>query len=171
MQPTISRTSWVAVFWQGLILLPTAAVLWWALSAGRGWGFGLVAVVLTTAGVLWLLPPRPLGWRWRRLPGFAGFFLWQSLRGGVDVARRALRWELALEPVLLSYRCRLRGGIALSLFANTISLLPGSLTADLNGRELLIHCLSSSATLEQELRELEEQVARLFGQTLTEDSA
>ncbi|MGB5443421.1 MAG: hypothetical protein WBN57_12505, partial [Gammaproteobacteria bacterium] len=76
------------------ILIRTAilAGLWWLIVQGRAdsWLIGLPAVALASFASVWLgnqaLPRLTL----TRLPGFLGLFLRESVRGGVDVARRTL---------------------------------------------------------------------------------
>jgi multicomponent Na+:H+ antiporter subunit E len=52
------------------------------------------------------------------------------------------------------------------LFANTVSLLPGTLAADPDGGRLRVHARDLSADCQGELRRLEAAVGRIFGETL-----
>jgi multicomponent Na+:H+ antiporter subunit E len=69
------------------------AALWWILAEGRldGWLLGSVAVVAATWASITLQPPGKLPLRLAGLVGFVRFFLWNSLRGGLQVAAMALR--------------------------------------------------------------------------------
>jgi multicomponent Na+:H+ antiporter subunit E len=53
---------------------------------------------ITALAGLALLPPRGRHWSFSGLLGFLPFFLVQSLRGGADVARRALHTPPAPGP-------------------------------------------------------------------------
>ena len=96
---------------KGLIVgkLPTAmllAGLWWVLTNGSlaSWLVGLPAV----AGAVWAQArlsgtsglPISLG----GLARFVPFFLWHSLRGGVDVALRTLAPRARIRPGFIRYR-------------------------------------------------------------------
>ena len=71
---------------------------------------------------------------------FAGYFLRESLRGGWDVARRALSPALPMSPALVRFLLRLPPGSARWLFCNTISLLPGTAVVAIRARKHLCPC-------------------------------
>jgi len=48
------------------------------------------------------------------------------------------------DPVLVRIRADLRSRTALVMLANSITLTPGTITANLKGSELLVHCLDRS---------------------------
>ena len=48
------------------------------------------------------------------------------------------------------------------LFVNTVSLLPGTLAADLNGETVRIHALDIHADIHADLGRLEGAVARMY---------
>jgi len=105
------------------------------------------------------------GFRWVALPGFLLFFLRSSMAGGVDVARRVLDPRLPVSPGFVAYRTKLPEGPGRVLFANVISLLPGTVSAGLEGDRLVVHALDAESAVEKALRDLEERVGRLFGVT------
>lgn len=149
-----------------VLFLAALAGLWALLSGGQAgsWLVGLPAVVAAAwAGrVLGLPGDRRLSLR--GLAAFLPFFLWESVRGGVDVARRVLRPDMALAPGFVAYRVGLAGEGARRLFANTVSLLPGTLAADLDGVDLRVHALDVGSDVAAELRRVESAVARVFGE-------
>ena len=91
----------------------------------------------------------------------------ESLRGGVDVALRALHPRLPLAPALLAYDLRLAPGLARIFMVNVVSLLPGTLSADLSGSGLSVHVLDRNLPVQHQLQALEQQVAMLFGVSLS----
>jgi len=161
--PTVAgqnRGKIVTNFWRrlGCYLL-----IWWALSGGQpeAWPLGGLAALLALYRPV-SLRPQP-AWRFS-LPGllrFLPYFGLQSLRGGLDVARRAYSIERPLDPGMLRYPLALPPGPARIFFLNTISLLPGTLSGDLLGDELHIHLLDRR--LDPHIPELEGYVAALFG--------
>lgn len=148
------------------------AALWWLLNGGdaRSWVVGGPVVLAAAALSLWLQPERTWRWRWAGVLPMAWFFLRESVRGGFDVARRALRPNPALQPGVLRFRTRLPGGSARLLFMGLNSLLPGTLVMGLEDDMLQVHALDCSPGVETELRALEQRVARLFGVELCADA-
>lgn len=94
---------------------------------------------------------------------FLPYFVWNSLRGGVDVAVRVLHPQLPIEPALVRYELRLRDSAARVLMADTVTLLPGTLSADLDDHVLVVHVLNAGAPFDEVLEVLEQRVADLFG--------
>lgn len=148
-----------------LLRLLLFTVLWWVLAEGeaKGWAVAAASVAGATLASLILLPPGQPRLRAAALVRFLPFFLKESVRGGVDVAHRALHRRLPLSPGFLDYPLRLPEGPARVFFATTISLLPGTVSAHLRESQLRIHLLDRSRPVQATLRELEERVASVFG--------
>jgi len=148
-----------SVLWRTSLL----AALWLVLAEGdlSGWWFGAPVVLLAVYLSLRLLPPvrlKPLA-----LLRFFPLFVWLSLGGAWDVALRALRPSRPLQPGLADFETRLDEGLPRIFFANVVSLLPGTLSADLRDSTVVVHLLDDSPAVRQSLATLEEAVVRLFG--------
>ena len=108
------------------------AALWAILSGGEGWSIGVPAIVIATAASPLVTPASR--WSLAGLARFIPYFLWNSLRGGVDVAARALNPGLPIDPGVFRYEMTLDSTVARGLMADTVTLLPGTLSADLPTR-------------------------------------
>lgn len=139
--------------------------LWWILAEGSflAWGVGLASIVLALLVSLILLPPAPSPLSLLGAASFLGFFLLQSFSGGVQVARMALRPRPDLRPVVIDIPLRLPEGGARLLLAATLNLLPGTLSAGLEGGHLRMHVLDQRFPVEAEVRAVETRIARLLG--------
>lgn len=141
--------------------------VWYVLVDGspRALLSGVLAVIAGHAA-WWLLSAdrRPTGLRPSRLVGFLSYFGWQSVLGGWDVSRRALTPTLPLRPELLTHPLTLSSLESRIFFTNALSLLPGTIGADLHGDELVVHLLVGGAEATTRTRELERRVALLFGE-------
>ena len=139
------------------------ALLWWMLTDGAvdSWPIGVPVVLLALYVSVKLMPAA--SWSLTGIARFVPFFLWHSLRGGVDVAGRALRPQLPISPALIDWPWQLPPGLPRVLMANTVSLLPGTLSAELNDRFLRVHVLDDSGSYPAELRAIEARVAGLLG--------
>jgi multicomponent Na+:H+ antiporter subunit E len=69
---------------------------------------------------------------------------------------------MALCPDLIDYRLALSTEAARIFTADAVSLLPGTLSADLRGNLVSIHALDRGADPVPELRRLERRVAGVF---------
>ncbi len=107
--------------------------------------------------------------RFRALPAFLVYFLSQSVLTGLDVAKRALHPEREINPGFCTYPARLPPGSPRALFANMISLLPGTLSWSLVDGVHKVHLLSGHPMILEELAILESRVGKLFGLDLPEE--
>ena len=140
-----------------------AFVLLWEIIAGwssRSWVMGSFAVLVSTAVALSLRPREARSLRWSGTLRFVPYFFLQSVRGGVDVARRAFSPGMQLEPLLVEHPLSLPPGAARLFLVNVVSLLPGTLGADVRNDCLVVHALDRS--LAEELVNLERKVAGMF---------
>lgn len=148
-----SDASWPgAVIWRGLGL----ALLWLAFTGASPdavpYGLGAVAVILLLSFAL--LPPHPRRWRPLRLVALVPGLVKLTVLGGVDVALRALRPSMPLDPEWVEVPLEgasAETGIAL---AYLLTMMPGTLAAELNNDCLVLHVLDrgqDSAGLAREL--------------------
>jgi len=161
MKQTDQRIDWSTVVSRTLLF----SLLWWALTDGTAgsWWIGVPAVACTSIVSVALVPP--VGLVWREVMGFIPFFLWYSLKGGVDVAWRAFHPRMPITPELIEYLLRLPQGLPQVMLVNIVSLLPGTLSADLDRRVLKVHVLGGMGDFLPELEALEQRVRRMWGRT------
>lgn len=150
-------------FQSGCLRAVVFALLWWILSAGavESWPVGVPVVLIATLVSMLLLPDfylSPTG-----VARFVPFFVWQSLRGGADVAWRAFHPRMPITPGLIEYPLRLAPGLPRVFLVNTVSLLPGTLSAELSEDYLKVHVLDKQKNVVSELMVVEQAVARMFG--------
>lgn len=91
------------------------------------------------------------------------YFLIQSLLGGIDVSKRALSPRHRVQPFLIRYPLRLPPGKARIFFVISASLLPGTLSARLEGDDLTVHVLDRGIRAESVLRGLEARIGAVVG--------
>lgn len=139
-------------------------VVWWAFVEGEVGSRVLsgAAVAAVALASLALAPPGSGRWSPSGLLRFLPFFLSQSLRGGADVAARAFHPRLPVLPGMIEYPLRLPEGPARIFFVVSLSLLPGTLSARLEGDTLRVHLLHRGMPARGRIEELEARVAALF---------
>jgi multicomponent Na+:H+ antiporter subunit E len=140
--------------------------LWWILAEGRldGWLLGGPAVVAATWASIKLSPPAPMPIRLAGVFGFLGFFFWNSILGGIQVAGMALRGRADLQPAMIELPVMsLPSASARVLLINALGLMPGTLGVDMDDSSLRLHVLDERLPVIADARALELVIARLFG--------
>jgi len=134
---------WLPHPWLSLLLLVTWQLLLNSFSVGTllmgaflGWAIPLMT------HLFWTDPPAPR--RPLALLGFVARVLFDIVIANVQVARLILGPTPALQPTFVEYPLQLSHDFAISLLASTISLTPGTVSADISDdrRTLLIHGLN-----------------------------
>lgn len=143
----------------------TFYLAWWVMTEGDPSGLvpGAAIVVLVSILSCRLYPPsrytlHPVG-----ALAFAGFFIFRSVVAGMDVAGRLLSPSVPVNPGYLTVSTSLPAGSPRWLLANTLSLMPGTLSVRLEGVTLELHCLDLDLPIDEDVRSTERKVADVFG--------
>lgn len=83
----------------------------------------------------------------RKSPYFAAFLavlLWEILKANLKVMRMIPRGEKRLKPVLVTFRTDLKTDFCRFLFANSITLTPGTITVEAEEDVFRVHCLEET---------------------------
>jgi len=124
-------------------------------------------ISVLAAGVSTALRPQPFArLSFAGLARFSAFFAVQSVKGGIDVALRAYRPSMPLDPACVTYHLRLQDTLQRVLFSTVVSLLPGTLSAAFQGDTLVVHALDKTQSVTDGLADLERRIADLFGVSL-----
>lgn len=94
-----------------------------------------------------------------------GFVLWMAGRilvASVQLARIVLSPKMPLDPCSFRFRTELRSPLARTTLTNSISLVPGTLTIDIEGPEILVHALSPHQVDDLVTGRLQNKIAAIF---------
>jgi len=69
------------------------------------------------------------------------WLMWEIIKANYTVIRACLRADLDIAPALVKVKTTCRSDYAKVLFANSITLTPGTVTVDVDGDKLLVHAL------------------------------
>ncbi|WP_169309518.1 Na+/H+ antiporter subunit E [Rhodomicrobium vannielii] len=149
-----------------LVRAPFFALLWWIMTGGdvASWLVGAPIVLVATLTSASMLSSS--SWSLKGVFSFAAFFVWQSLRGGTDVALRAIDPRLPISPEVIEFPLRVPPGLLRVILANSACLLPGTLSVDLEGEVLKVHVLDGDSNPMAELKNLEWRVIQMGGASL-----
>ncbi|MFH1217424.1 MAG: Na+/H+ antiporter subunit E [Pseudomonadota bacterium] len=139
-------------------------LLWYALAGDKAqsWIIGLPVILLATFFSLLFASPctysiSPFGFIL-----FIPFFLKLSFLGGCDVMRRAFDPRMPMNPGLVIYNISLPQGPPQVLLVNCISLLPGTISADLQRQRVTIHSIDKDIPVWASIHLLERKISRIF---------
>lgn len=137
---------------------------WLALagSAPQALAAGLIVTIAAVWLSLRLLPAHDPLVLWR-LARHVPRFVAASVRGGVDVARRAFSPGMPLNPGWIEMRSDLPEGARAAL-GGELSLMPGTLAAGSEDGKLIIHLLEIDAGFEDAIAREEAQIAAIICQ-------
>lgn len=96
-----------------------------------------------------------------RLPVFMVRLVWEIIKANIDVAKIIINPKLPIDPRIVEYRTYLPGDLPRTVFSDSITLTPGTVTVELQDDLLNVHCLCPYH--EEGLAGLEKLVAWLFG--------
>jgi multicomponent Na+:H+ antiporter subunit E len=101
-----------------------------------------------------------------RVLRYASWLLGEIVRSNLAVARIVLDPRLPIDPVVVRLRPPVRGALAVTTLANSITLTPGTITLDAEDGELTVHALTPDG-----LDEIESVMARRVAWVFGEESA
>ena len=155
-----------AILSRGILFI----LIWWALTDGAttSWWIGAPAILIAVGTSLMLLPPIPFVWY--EFLKFLPFFFINSILGGIDVAWRAFHPNMPIDPDIIDYPTLLPPGLPQMFMANTINLLPGTLSTTLDQNVLKVHVLNKQKEYLTELKTVEKNVAQMFSLRLQKNS-
>ena len=133
------------IYIPGLIL--ALAAFWFVLSGETAPLFlilGALSVLLT----LWLVARLKIIGRdaspYHRAPNmllYGGWLIVEILKANIAVIRRIIGPSHAIDPVMVNVTTTARTDLGRAMFANSITLTPGTVTVDVVGDKLKVHAL------------------------------
>jgi multicomponent Na+:H+ antiporter subunit E len=158
-----------------LILLLMLAGAWLLWSGGYSWPgadhyHGITASLgLASIVVVWSLTRRLL-----RVAGanhsypfglgqvlYLPWLLMEIVKANFDVARIVLSREMAISPRLIRVKANQRSVLGQVIYANSITLTPGTISLDLRDGEILVHALTHASAEGVLTGEMDGKVSRM----------
>lgn len=95
------------------------------------------------------------------LPGYYWWLFTKIVRSNIQVAACAWRGKGAISPCSARLPTSLRSDLGRVLYANSITLTPGTVAVDLEGDEVVVHALTREGLAELQTGEMERKVKAL----------
>lgn len=116
-----------------------------------------------SARLLWAGDPPALPLRrWPAFIAYLGRLAAYVVAAATHVGRIVFDPQLPVEPRMIRYRVALSQPLARMVFAQSVTLMPGTVTVEMRGDTFLIHCLDDHSARRILSGELERRIARVF---------
>ena len=99
--------------------------------------------------------PIHLGWR------IVAYWVWlavEIVKANLDVARRVLDPKLPIHPVLVRVKASQASELGQVIYANSITLTPGTVSMQVEGGEILVHAIARETAEDLERGEMDRRV-------------
>ena len=143
------------------------AIIWLLLS-------GHYTTLILSLGVLSVLAVTWFVWRMDRVDGELGvlpmrprllkyllWLMWQVVLSNIDLVRRIWDPTLPIRPTWQRLDIKVTSPLAKMLYANSITLTPGTLTTNVREDHFMVHSLTSEGIDELRKGRMEKQIQRL----------
>ena len=140
-------------------------VLWVMLSASFDWihlGLGLILSFL----VAWInsghSPFVPKFRLWGKILLYLPWLFFKIVQSSLHVSKLILHPSLPIDPRLIDLEANLGHHAAVVLLGNSITLTPGTITAEVDRNRLIVHALDEASGLDITNKEIESKIADIF---------
>lgn len=150
------------------IILACTLILFWMLLSGHTsfllLTLGLASVVLVT----WLVsrmdrndnaPVRMLFSM--KFISYLGWLIWQVIITNIDVAKRIWNPSLPIKPASRKIKVSIKDPLIKTIYANSITLTPGTVTTEIGEDYFIVHALNSEGLDELEEGDMERRLSCL----------
>ena len=140
-------------------------VFWILLSASFEWihlGLGLVfsfAVAWGNAGHSSFVPKFRL---WSRILLYFPWLFYKIVQSSLHLSKLILHPALPIAPQLISVESKLRHHAAIVLLGNSITLTPGTITAEVDRNNLVVHAMDKVISEDVASKQIESKIADIF---------
>ncbi|MBT5050110.1 MAG: Na+/H+ antiporter subunit E [Rhodospirillaceae bacterium] len=104
----------------------------------------------------------PLHLTWRALI-YWPWLLVEIVKANIDVARRVLSPSLPVTPTMIRIKASQKSDLGQVIYANSITLTPGTISVDVANGEILVHALSREGAEDLVGGEMDRRVTRMVG--------
>ncbi len=144
----------------GVSLSLVLALLWWVLSGYDKitlLAFGAISVVIAMILVLRMRILDRETVPFMRLHRLIPYYIWlggEMAKASIAVVRASLKPEIDITPRLVRVPVTAKTDLARCVFANSITLTPGTVTVEIEDDAFLVHALDTSFTAPEGFAEM-----------------
>jgi multicomponent Na+:H+ antiporter subunit E len=153
------------------ISLTVVLFVFWVLLSGHFTPFLLIAGLVSALAITWFSDrlmavldreghPIHLG---RGAVVYWPWLLWEIVKAAWDVSKRILAPSLPISPVLIRVKAGQKTDVGRVIYANSITLTPGTISMIMEGDEILVHALTREGAEGVESGDMDRRVCRCEG--------
>jgi multicomponent Na+:H+ antiporter subunit E len=97
-------------------------------------------------------------------PRIFSYHLWlikEIIQSNIDVLKHIWRPQLSISPSIQTIKISQRSDMGKVIYANSITLTPGTIAVDLNDDEILVHALDANSLVGLEFGEMDSRISKL----------
>ncbi|MEE9233120.1 MAG: Na+/H+ antiporter subunit E [Nitrospirales bacterium] len=157
MNPSLYKT---------LTLKTVAFFIIWLILSGKYNLFHMGLGLVVSLGVAWLNSGDPTSpFRnvpWLRIVWYFPWLFGRIVQSSLHLTALILHPSLPIAPRLIHYRTKLQSQAAVVLLGNSITLTPGTITAEVSAHELIVHAMDEQSGHDLTSQRLEQKIAQVF---------
>ena len=100
-----------------------------------------------------------------RILAYLPWLFWAITKSNFDIAARILRPGLPINPRMIEVRAGQQSEVGKVLYANSITLTPGTVSVDVDGDIITVHALTDAAAADVEEGSMDRRVSRVEGRS------
>jgi multicomponent Na+:H+ antiporter subunit E len=140
--------------WKGFLIISVILAGFWFLMSPSLSPANLIIGIGSVLGITYFWSPdlfrpgHPMKFNLRQVIKLIHYFAhlgWNIILANISVAIIVLSPKLPITPGFILLQTKLKQDLTRVLYANSITLTPGTITVDLNGDRLLVHCITEDA--------------------------
>lgn len=147
--------------------LCAALIGFWFVLSGQTSPFFLSVATISIVATLWISARLKVidrdGAPYHRAPQlmiYLGWLMGEIVKSNIAVIRRVVGPAHAIDPAMVEVQSSSRSSLGRALFANSITLTPGTVTVDVIGQTLKVHALVRQSASVDSFSEMDRRSAR-----------
>ena len=105
-----------------------------------------------------------------KVPGFLPWFFIEVVKSNIDVSLRILHPKLPIEPNIMTLDASQHSDLATAIYANCITLTPGTYSLDLDENNIEVHSLTKVLAKNLQTGEMNRRISALESNSSTSSS-
>ena len=156
------------ISYQFLVVKTTALFVMWVMLTGKYDGLHLVLGLGLSFWVAWInsghSPFVPRFHIWGKILFYLPWLFTRIVHSSLHLTKLILHPKLPIHPRLIRYESKLHSVPAIVLLGNSVTLTPGTITAEVKGKTLLVHAMDEVSGEDLTSRRMESKIAEVFGE-------